>query len=127
MILHDSKIKTSKNQLIDYAYDLKKKDSEGVTISNRGGWQSSGFNMDDKDDILQSFLMNCLDGFPNIKNSVNFKSPFLALNFASSSTRQFDKLVKNYKKIKIDNKFYSKVYKQKLKIELFFKRFYFGI
>ena len=62
-----------KNQLIDYAYDLKKKDSEGVTISNRGGWQSSGFNMDDKDDILQSFLMNCLDGFPNIKNSVNFK------------------------------------------------------
>ena len=62
-----------KNQLIDYAYDLKKKDSEGVTISNRGGWQSSGFNIDDKDDILQSFLMNCLDGFSNIKNSVNFK------------------------------------------------------
>ena len=62
-----------KNQLIDYAYDLKKKDSEGVTISNRGGWQSSGFNIDDKDDILQSFLMNCLDGFPNIKKSVNFK------------------------------------------------------
>ena len=29
-----------KNQLIDYAYDLKKKDSEGVTISNRGGWHS---------------------------------------------------------------------------------------
>ena len=60
-----------KNQLIDYAYDLKKKDSEGVTISNRGGWQSSTFHMDDKDDILQSFLMNCLNGFPNIKNSVN--------------------------------------------------------
>ena len=34
-----------KNQLIDYAYDLKKKDSEGVTISNRGGWQSSGFKL----------------------------------------------------------------------------------
>jgi len=62
-----------KNQLIDYTYDLKKKDPEGATISNCGGWQSSGFNIDDKDDILQSFLMNCLDGFPNIKNSVNFK------------------------------------------------------
>ena len=61
-----------KNQLIDYAYDLKKKDPEGVKISNRGGWQSSGFDIDDKDDILQSFLMNCLDGFPDIKDSVNF-------------------------------------------------------
>ena len=61
-----------KNQLIDYAYDLKKKDSEGVTISNRGGWQSSGFHMHDKDDILQSFLMNCLGGFPNIKKDVKF-------------------------------------------------------
>ena len=52
-----------KNQLIDYAYDLKKKDSEGVTISNRGGWQSSGFNIDDKDDIKVS-----LDG----TNTTNF-------------------------------------------------------
>lgn len=61
------------------------------------------------------------------KNSINLKSPFLALNFANSSTSSFDKLLKNYKKIKIDKNFYSKVHKEKLKIELFLKRFYFGI
>ncbi len=60
-----------KNQLIDYAYDLKKKKPEGEIISNRGGWQSPDFHISDKDDILHSFLMNCLDGFPHIKNSVN--------------------------------------------------------
>ena len=31
------------NQLIDYAYDLKKKEPEGVLISNHGGWQSHDF------------------------------------------------------------------------------------
>ena len=61
-----------KNQLIDYAYDLKKKNPEGAIISNRGGWQSQDFHISDKDDILHSFLMNCLNGFPHIKNSVNF-------------------------------------------------------
>ena len=61
-----------KNQLIDYAYDLKKKNPEGAIISNRGGWQSPDFHISDKDDILHSFLMNCLNGFPHIKNSVNF-------------------------------------------------------
>ena len=28
------------NELVDYAYDLKKKDPEGNLLSNRGGWQS---------------------------------------------------------------------------------------
>ena len=31
------------DKLIDYAYDCKKKDPKGVSISNRGGWQSKGF------------------------------------------------------------------------------------
>ena len=31
------------DKLIDYAYDLKKIEPEGVSISNHGGWQSTDF------------------------------------------------------------------------------------
>ena len=34
------------NQLIDYAYQFKNKDPEGVIYSNHGGWQSPNFDMD---------------------------------------------------------------------------------
>ena len=61
------------NELIDYAYDLKKKDPKGVSISNRGGWQSKGFEIIDKDDVLQLFLINCLSNFPPIKESVQLR------------------------------------------------------
>ena len=59
-----------KDELIDYVYDCKKKDPKGVSLSNRGGWQSKGFDIIHKDDILQSFLIDCLSGFPPIKKSV---------------------------------------------------------
>jgi len=54
------------DELIDYAYNLKKED-EGVKISNYGGWQSSGFEVINEDDLLHSFLINCLAGFPPLK------------------------------------------------------------
>ena len=60
------------NQLIDYAYDLKKKEPEGVLISNYGGWQSPHFDISNDDDLLHSFLINCLSNFPNIHKSINF-------------------------------------------------------
>ena len=56
-----------KDKLIDYAYDCKKKDSKGVSISNRGGWQSEGFEIINEDDILKLFLINCLSNFQFIK------------------------------------------------------------
>ena len=59
-----------KNQLIDYAYNLKKED-EGVSISNYGGWQSSFFELKNEKDLLQSFLINCLSDFPVIKTEIN--------------------------------------------------------
>ena len=59
------------NDLIDYAYDLKNKDPKGVLISNRGGWQSSCFSLNNENDTLQSFLMDCLGEFPPIKKSVD--------------------------------------------------------
>ena len=71
-----------KNELIDYAYNLKKKD-EGVTISNYGGWQSSFFTINDESDLLQCFIINCLSEFPTIKKTtdmcveawINFNKP----------------------------------------------------
>ena len=59
------------NDLIDYAYDLKNKEPKGVLFSNCGGWQSSCFLVNNENDILQSFLMDCLGEFPPIKKSVN--------------------------------------------------------
>ena len=61
------------NQLIDYAYDLKKKEPVGVSISNQGGWQSSSFSVNDENDVLHHFLINCLAGFPVIDESYNIK------------------------------------------------------
>jgi uncharacterized protein (TIGR02466 family) len=61
-----------KDELIDYAYDLKEKDPEGNLLSNRGGWQSKDFSIQNEDDVLQNFLTNCLAEFPSIKKSVKF-------------------------------------------------------
>ena len=61
------------NQLIDYAYDLKKKEPEGVLISNYGGWQSNCFYVENEDDMLHHFIINCLAGFPVIDESFNIK------------------------------------------------------
>ena len=60
------------NQLIDYAYQFKNKDPEGVIYSNHGGWQSPNFDIEDENDLLQSFIINCLSNFPNIDKSINF-------------------------------------------------------
>ena len=60
------------NQLIDYAYNLRKED-EGVCISNYGGWQSNCFYVENEDDILHHFIINCLAGFPVIDESFNIK------------------------------------------------------
>ena len=59
-----------KNELIDYAYNLKKED-EGVSISNYGGWQSSGYEIVNEDDVLHSFLINCLSDFTSLKKSID--------------------------------------------------------
>ena len=61
------------DKLIDYAYDLKKREPEGVLISNQGGWQSSDFSVNNEYDTLHSFLINCLAGFPVIDESFNIK------------------------------------------------------
>lgn len=61
------------DELIDYVYGLKNKESEGVIYSNHGGWQSPSFVVKDENDLLHSFIMNCLSNFPNIDKSINFE------------------------------------------------------
>ena len=62
-----------RDKLIDYAYDLKKRGPEGVSISNHGGWQSPDFSVNNEDDVLHYFIINCLAGFPVINESFNIK------------------------------------------------------
>ncbi len=61
------------NELIDYAYGLKNKEPKGVSISNQGGWQSADFSVNDENDLLHSFIINCLAGFPAVDESINIK------------------------------------------------------
>ena len=69
------------NELIDYVYKMREKDPIGHTISNRRGWQSSCFSIENEDDVLQSFLTKCLAEFPPIKKSVKlFVSAWVNIN-----------------------------------------------
>ena len=60
------------DELIDYAYDLKRKEPIGKSNTNRGGWQSSVFDVGLKDDKLHEFLINSLVGLPPFKKSIDF-------------------------------------------------------
>jgi uncharacterized protein (TIGR02466 family) len=61
------------DKLIDYAYSLKEKDPKGTLLSNYGGWQSEIFTINNEENVLQTFLVNCLSDFPVIKKSINMK------------------------------------------------------
>ena len=60
------------NQLTDYCYNLREKDPVGNIMSNRGGWQSHPFKIENHNDILHNFLIKSLTNFPNIKKDVKF-------------------------------------------------------
>jgi uncharacterized protein (TIGR02466 family) len=69
------------DELIDYVYKMREKDPVGHTISNRGGWQSSCFSLENEDNILQNFLTNCLSEFPPIEKSIKlFVSAWININ-----------------------------------------------
>ena len=69
------------DELIDFVYNMREKDPVGHTISNRRGWQSSCFSIDNEDDVLKKFLTNCLAEFPPIKKSVRlFVSAWVNIN-----------------------------------------------
>jgi len=59
-----------KDGLINYAYDFKKRDPIGRVISNRGGWQSPMFNVDQNNDLLHTVLINFFNKIPFIKRKI---------------------------------------------------------
>ena len=60
------------NQLTDYCYNLREKNPVGNIMSNRGGWQSHSFKIENYNDILHNFLIESLTNFPNIKKDIKF-------------------------------------------------------
>lgn len=60
-----------KEHLIDYAYNLKKQQPDSKKLSNRGGWQSSCFTLNDENDLVHDLIMKCITSFPTLKESVN--------------------------------------------------------
>ena len=71
------------DDLIDHVYKLKKQDPNGHIISNRGGWQSKGFDLSFDGDVLHTTILEVLKSFFFIKNTtsmvtsawVNINSP----------------------------------------------------
>ncbi len=59
-----------KSELLDYAYNLKKQDSQGRKLSNVGGWQSEGFDINDNYDVLHNLLINSVPKIPTITDGV---------------------------------------------------------
>ena len=57
-------------RLIKESYDLKKIDHIGRQISNRGGWQSELYSIDQSSDTLRSIITNSLRGFTPIQDDV---------------------------------------------------------
>jgi len=58
-------------ELIDYSYDLKKKDPIGAKFSNHGGWQSKDFPIDNGGDVLHQFIINSVGVLPSIDKSAS--------------------------------------------------------
>ena len=63
---------SKKQELIDYAYNLRDSDERGRTASNRGGYQSQPFPVKGGD-ILQDFLINIISNIPSFRNNVDVK------------------------------------------------------
>ena len=61
---------SKKQELIDYAYNLRDSDERGRTASNRGGYQSLAFPVKGGD-ILQDLLINIMSNIPSFNNNVD--------------------------------------------------------
>ena len=60
-----------KEELIDYAYNLRDNDERGRIASNCGGYQSQPFAVDGGGDVLQDLLINVISNIPSFRNNVD--------------------------------------------------------
>ena len=63
----------TRDNLIEYSYDLREKDHEGRKASNNGGYQSQPFNINDSDDILHRLLINAVSNIPCFRENIDIK------------------------------------------------------
>ena len=63
------KFKQFNKELANYIYKLRSEDNEGLTKSNRGGWHSKNFKLNDANSVQFKFAMELqkyiLDVFQN--------------------------------------------------------------
>ena len=83
------KFKEFNNELADYIYKLRSEDNVGLTKSNRGGWHSKNFKLDNKDSIQFKFAVEIqkyiLDVFRNYgwkteQNRIQIKEMWAIIN-----------------------------------------------
>ena len=83
------KFKEFNNELTDYIYKLRSEDNVGLTKSNRGGWHSKNFKLDNKDSIQFKFAVEIqkyiLDVFQNYgwkteQNRIQIKEMWAIIN-----------------------------------------------
>ena len=83
------KFKEFNNELADYIYKLRSEDNVGLTKSNRGGWHSKNFKLDNKDSIQFKFAVEIqkyiLDVFQNYgwkteQNRIQIKEMWAIIN-----------------------------------------------
>tara|TARA_B100001057_G_scaffold464548_1_gene519840 strand:+ start:1027 stop:1629 length:603 start_codon:yes stop_codon:yes gene_type:complete len=83
------KFKKFNKELADYIYKLRSEDNVGLTKSNRGGWHSKNFKLDNKDSIQFKFALEIqkyiLDVFQNYgwkteQNRIQIKEMWAIIN-----------------------------------------------
>jgi len=57
--------------LIEYAYNERKNDPNGVNVSNRGGWQSRNMSVYNEADPLHKFLIDIVSSLPPLIENVD--------------------------------------------------------
>ena len=83
------KFKEFNNELADYIYKLRSEDNVGLTKSNRGGWHSKNFKLDNKSSIqfkfaleIQKYILDVFQsyGWKTEQNRIQIKEMWAIIN-----------------------------------------------
>ena len=83
------KFESYNRELSNYIYNLKQEDKDGLTKSNRGGWHSKNFKLNDKNSIqfkfaleLQKYILDVFEkyGWKTDQKSIQIKEMWAIIN-----------------------------------------------
>ena len=83
------KFESYNKELSNYIYNLKQEDKDGLTKSNRGGWHSKNFKLNDKNSIqfkfaleLQKYILDVFEkyGWKTDQKSIQIKEMWAIIN-----------------------------------------------